>query len=188
MVFHAPAALLAADGPAWLAAIPPAALTAVIFAVRTFNLTLATLRLLSVVRGMRIAAWLLGFVQSFLFLSTLAGVMSNISSVPAVLAYAGGYATGLILGIEVEARLAPGYSLLRMVSSARGQPLLEALHQAGFGATELAGQGLNGMVSMILCYTPRKQAQTLIELAESTDPEVFITSEQVRMHKGGWPP
>lgn len=187
MALTAPAALLASDGPAWLAAIPPAALTALIFALRTFNLTLATLRLLSVVRGRRIAAWLLGFVQSFLFLSTLAGVMSNISSVPAVLAYAGGYATGLILGIEVEARLAPGYSLLRMISSARGQPLMEAVHQAGFGGTELAAQGLNGMVSMILCYTPRKQAGAIVDLAASIDPDVFITSEHVRKHEGGWP-
>jgi len=181
-----PAGIPLADAPLGLQNLSEAGLIALIFFLRTFNLTIATLRLLSVVRGRRIQAWILGFVQSFLFITTLAGVMSDIQSLGNVLAYAGGYATGLIAGISLEARLAPGLSLLRLTSAARGRPLLEAIHDAGYGATELSGSDQRGMLSVILCYTPRKHIGEIVALAEAVDPDVFITGEQVKEHDGGW--
>jgi len=154
--------------------------------LRGLNLTLATLRLLSLVRGRIASTWLLAFVQSFFFLTTVAGVMDNADSLANILAFAGGYSTGLFLGISLEERFASGFSLLRMISAARGEQLLSSLHEAGFGATILSGKGLKGVVSLILCYAPRKQSQSIVETAESIDPEVFITSEHVRRHTGGW--
>lgn len=166
--------------------LPEAATIALIFVLRGLNLTLATMRLLSVVRGRIASAWLLAFVQSFFFLTTVAGVMENADSLANILAYAGGYATGLLVGISLESRIAPGYTLLRLISTSRGEQLLEAIHRSGYGATILSGKGLKGMVSMILCYAPRKQSRKIVEQAETVDPDVFITSEYVRRHSGGW--
>jgi uncharacterized protein YebE (UPF0316 family) len=158
----------------------------IIFTLRTFNLTLSILRLLSVVRGRRLVAWVLALVQSFIYITTFAGLLSDITNPLSILAYAGGYATGNVLGMWVENRLAPGYNLLRITSSNFGTAILDALHQQGYGATELPGAGKEGTVSVIYSFVPRKSMASLKSSILSIDPQAFLTTLPVRQLRGGW--
>ena len=157
-----------------------------IFSLRTTNLIIATLRMLTVVRGRRTTVWFLGMVQAGLFITTIAGVLETLHNPWNLIAYAAGLATGNVLGMAIEAKLAPGHCLLRITSSGRGTAVLDVLHQQGYGATEASGQGKTGMVSVILCYVPRRQVEQAKQHVINTDPEAFITIDYVRQLRGGW--
>jgi uncharacterized protein YebE (UPF0316 family) len=166
--------------------IPAALVPLVILAIRIGNLSLSTLRVFTVVRGRKRAAWILGFVQSLVWVIVIAGVLENLDNPWNLAAYAAGFATGNVLGIIIDGRIAPGHILLRITSSSRGAAIMETLHQAGLGATEVAGSGRDGTVSLIYCYSPRRKVRKIKELVLQYDPEVFMTLLQVRHIGGGW--
>jgi uncharacterized protein YebE (UPF0316 family) len=165
--------------PAWL--VPPG-----IFVLLTLNSGLDTLRTLSVARGRRPAAWLAGFGQSFLFVTAVAGLLTDLLNAWNLTAFAGGLATGSVLGIVVEGRLAPGHRLVRIVSSRRGASIAAAIRQLGWGATEFSARGQDGTVSLIWCHLPRRHAAEVTDAVLDLDPEAFITAENVRLSHGGW--
>ncbi len=166
--------------------IPSGVLPFLIFAFRTIDLTIATVRMFAVVRGRRITAWILGLIQATFFVLGVAGVLGNLQDPWNLIAYAAGFGTGSVLGIVLDAFLAPGHSLLRIVSTRRGNAVLEALHREGHGATELSGKGRLGTVSAILCFIPRRRIDQVKEQIINTDPEAFITVDHVREIRGGW--
>ena len=165
--------------------IAPEYIPPLIFLIRTINLSLSTLRVLSVIRDQRIRAWIIAALQSFLYIISITGVLSDLQNPLTILAYAGGFASGNVVGIWLEGLLAPGHALLRITSSNYGPAIRELLHQQGFGATELAGKGLKGTVSMLHCYAPRKTLRTLQRAILSVDPQAFLTVVHVRqLHRG----
>ncbi len=178
-VVDLPALPLPPGLPAW-------ALPVGIFVLLALNTGLDTLRMLSVARGRRGAAWLAGFTQSVLFITAIAGLFSNLDNPWNLAALAAGFASGSVLGILAEARLAPGHRLVRIVSSRRGAAIATALRQRGWGATEFAARGQDGMVTLIWCHVPRRQAGSVTDEALDLDPEAFVTAESVRLFQGGW--
>jgi uncharacterized protein YebE (UPF0316 family) len=166
--------------------IPSTLFPLVIFGFRTVDLTLSTLRMLFILRGRRPVAWILGLIQAFFFVAGIASVLGNLQDPLNLIAYAAGFATGSVLGMVIETWLAPGHSLLRVTSAKRGRNILELLHEVGRGATELSGQGKQGMVSLIYCFVPRRLINQTKQTIVETDPEAFITVEHVRQFRGGW--
>jgi uncharacterized protein YebE (UPF0316 family) len=167
-------------------AIDPNFIPLLIFCLRTANLSLSTLRLLAVVRGQRISAWILALLQSALYIISITGVLSDLYNPLTILAYAGGFATGNVVGMWMESRLAPGHALLRITSSNFGPAIREALHEQAYGATELPGAGKDGTVSVLHCYAPRKAMAALQSTILAVDPQAFLTVVHVRQLRGGW--
>lgn len=168
--------------------IPPQLLPPAIFIMRAVDQTFSTLRMLSVTRGERVHSWLLGALQAFFFVSAVAGVLGQLFNPLNLIAYAAGYGAGSALGITIESWLAPGHTILRVVSPGRGSAMVENLRRAGWGVTEIPGHGLHGTVSVLLCTVPRRQLNAAQNRSLSTDPEAFITVERVRVLRGGWNP
>ncbi len=166
--------------------IPPALVPFAIFILRTADLTLATLRVLAVVRGRRAFAWFTGFAQALLFVSAIAGVLANLDNLWNLVAYAAGFATGNVMGITLEAKLAPGHSLLRVISPRRGDTIAENLRHQGRGVTEVAGRGLDGTVNLLFIYVPRREVNRIKRDILQADPQAFVTVENVRELRGGW--
>lgn len=168
--------------------VPQHLVPLLVFSLRASDLTLSTLRTLAVVRGGRRAAWLLGIFQALLFVTGVAGLLSNLLNPWNLLAYAGGFATGNVIGMMIEQRISPGHSLLRIVSARRGNVLVETLREEEIGATEVRGHGLSGTVSLILCHLPRRQVDRAKRLVTNLDPEAFVSVVNVRQVGGGWQP
>lgn len=178
--------LLAIPAWPWAAALPAWVLPASIFLTLTLNNAIDTLRVLALARGFRIGAWLAGFTQSILFVTAVAGLLTNLENPWNLAAFAAGVAFGSVLGIVIEARLAPGHRLVRIVSPRSGTAIAEALRQEGWGATEFPARGQDGTVTLIWCHVHRRQAEAVIERVLALDPEAFITAQPVRQYVGGW--
>ena len=119
---------------AWLGAL-------MIFGLRITDMSLDTLRMLFVVRGRKGIAWVLGFFQSAVFVLAITKVLSDLSNPLTVLGYAAGFATGNVLGMLVEERLAIGHIQLQIVTRKHGAALAKALREGGYGVTEISARG-----------------------------------------------
>jgi len=151
-----------------------------IFCARVVDVSLGTLRLISVTRGHRALAVGLGFVEVTIWVCAVASLLSHLNQWVNVLAYAGGYATGLSLGMWLENKLALGIQLVTLVSRTRAAALATQLRRAGVMVTTLGGAGRDGPVNVCFTIVPRRTAPAIAELASAIDPEVVVTVEDVR--------
>jgi uncharacterized protein YebE (UPF0316 family) len=166
--------------------IPMAFVPLIIFALRTTDLSLSTLRMHMVLRGRRMITWVLAFLQSSLYVIGVSGVISNLNNPLNLLAFAAGFATGNVVGIRLENRLAPGHSHLRVISTGYGAAILERLHETEIGATDMTAGGRDGTVDQIYCFVPRRKVRETTALILNVDPSAFISAVQVRRLDGGW--
>jgi uncharacterized protein YebE (UPF0316 family) len=170
-----------------LLAIPAALVPVIIFLLRVVDMSLDTLRVLFVIRGRKPLAWTLGFFQSALWVVAITSVLSNLDNLWNVIGYAGGFATGNVVGMVIEERLAIGYGDMRIISPRRGRAIVEALREDGYAVTELAGHGKDGMVSVLNASVRRKDIKQVKLRVHEIDPEAFVTVEEIRpLHRGFW--
>jgi len=164
---------------AWLGAL-------LIFFLRVCDMSLDTLRLLFVMRGKKKIAWMLGFFQSVIFVLAIGKVLTQVNNPLNIIGYAAGFATGNVVGMIIEERIAIGHILVNIISPRRGAAIVTHLRQNGYAVTEIAGRGKDGMVSMINCSVLRKQVEAIHALVNEIDPDAFITAEDVRPIRHGY--
>jgi len=165
---------------AWLAAL-------LIFCLRITDMSLDTLRTLFGVRGRKGIVWVLGFCQSAVYVIAITKVLSNLGNPLTILGYAAGFATGNVIGIAVEARLAVGHIQLQIISRHHGAALAKVLRDAGYGVTEISARGRDGTVRLLNTSVLRKDLAHAKRIVHQTDAEAFMTSEDVRpIRRGFW--
>ena len=158
-----------------------------IFVMRLAGITLDTLRTLLVMRGHKLWAWLAAFTQALLFVVALTWVVAGITHPLIVAGYALGYATGGVVGIALERKLALGYVHLRIISPRRGAAIAGRLREAGFAFTEVPALGKDGTVEFINCGVVQRQVPQVLAIVDATDPDAFVTWEMVRpLRRGIW--
>ena len=157
-----------------------------VFGLRVIDMTLDTLRTLIMVRGYKAIAWLMGFAQAMVFLLSLSLVMQGDAAL-VMLGYAAGFATGNVLGMWIEERLALGHLHLRIISPRRGDQVAQVLRAAGYGVTVMPAQGRDGAVALLNCNLRRRDVRPALNLVRRADPEAFVTAEVVRpLRRGFW--
>jgi uncharacterized protein YebE (UPF0316 family) len=140
-----------------------------------------------VLRGKKVIAWVLGVATSMLFVLSIGWVMSDLSNPLKIVAYSVGFATGTVVGMNLEKKMAMGHMFLTVISSSRGAELAEALRNAGYAVTEIPARGKDGMVSMLELGVERKDMPKIQSMITGIDPDAFITSRDIEpVHRGYW--
>ena len=158
-----------------------------IFALRIADVSIGTVRIVTLVRGQRRLAGVLSFCESFIWLLAAAQVLTNLDSVLKMVAYAGGYAAGTMLGATVERWIAMGDALVRIVLSNDSPPMAEALRRRGLYATVVNAEGRDGEVRVVFSVVPRKRVREVLRLVQEVNPQAFVTFEEVRRAAGVLP-
>lgn len=158
-----------------------------IFFIRVLNMTVDTVRMLTVVRGMKTITFILGVVQTALFVIALGSVINDLNNPLNIIAYSVGFATGNVIGMLIEKRLAFGFINLTIISSTHGEELAEKLRALGHAVTEIPARGMDGSVEILECSVKRKNAVEVQKLAMQVDPNAFITSRDIHpIWRGYW--
>ena len=161
----------------------------IIFLMRLVSVSMDTLRFMLVIRGKRALAWVLGFIESTMYVLVIGSVLSNIDNIINVVAYAAGFATGNVIGMAIEKRLAIGFAHIKVVSKAKGTEIADALRESDYAVTEIAARGKDGMVSLLDINVRRKLIKNAEALILAADPEAFITVEDITpVRSGYWHP
>ena len=100
-----------------------------IFAARVLDVSLGTVRVIFVSRGLKYLAPLVGFFEILIWLLAIGQIMKNLSNPACYIAYAAGFAMGNFVGICVAERLSLGVVLIRVVTKKDALPLVQVLIQ-----------------------------------------------------------
>jgi uncharacterized protein YebE (UPF0316 family) len=157
----------------------------IIFFARVCDVTLGTIRIIFISRGMRKYAPFLGFFEVLIWIVVIGQLVQHLSSVTAYIGYAAGFATGNFFGMWLENRLAIGTYMLRIMASEDTSELLKKIHAAGFGVTQVDGYGSIGPVKLVYTVVQRKHVNLVSSIIHEYVPNAFITIEEIRSAEKG---
>ena len=159
-----------------------------IFFSRIVDVSLGTLRIIFVNKGMRYLAPLVGFFEILIWLIVISQIMSNLSSPLNYLAYAAGFAAGNFVGIYLENKLAMGITLFRIITRKKANELITEYRSLGYSVTHVPAKANSGDVEIIFLPIRRKDINSVIEEVKKHNPDALYTIEDVRgVSKGAIP-
>lgn len=150
----------------------------VIFVARIADVSLGTIRTLCIIRGRAVSAWFLGFFELLIWVFVVSKVIQNLDTPVYAVAYAFGFATGNVVGLAIEKRLAFGDQVVRIFSR-KADDVARLLRQRGFPVTTFEGHGREGPVGMLFIQTMRKKVNSLLDMASRLDPHCFYIVDDV---------
>ncbi|MEM6560932.1 MAG: DUF5698 domain-containing protein, partial [Planctomycetota bacterium] len=147
-----------------------------VFGARIGDVSLGTIRNIYTIRGQRRVSFALGFIESLIFITAISAVLRGEMSLLRTIGYAGGFATGIYVGITVEGWIASGWQIVRVV--ARGKTELAAtLREQGWAVTEVAGEGRDGPTPILFLVVRRKKVKHVVAAVTAEAPSAFVTIE-----------
>lgn len=149
-----------------------------IFIARIGDVSLGTVRMIFVINGWRWRAATVGFVEVLIWAGAVGGLVAHITHPVVLLAYAGGYATGTLVGVTVENRLAMGTRVARLINGDMGLNLSAALREAGYRVTRVEGTGRSGPVEVAFAVVKRRSLPALLREVQRVAPHTVLTVER----------
>ena len=157
-----------------------------VFLLRLLDVPISTVRMLYMVRGATATAALLSFFGSLIWLFAITRVFAHISSPAQYIGWAAGFAAGTALGMMIENWMAPGQALVRVITRKDASQLVKVLREAGYGVTEIMGEGREGPVSLLFIVSQRRQVKELLKTIKKHNPAAFVTVENTKSVGGGY--
>jgi len=146
-----------------------------IFIARVADVTMGTIRVIFVSRGLKYLAP----VEILIWLLAIGQIMTNLSNPVCYIAYAGGFAIGNYVGICIAEKLSLGVVLIRVITKMNALPLVEHLNAKNYGATSIDGHGTSGEVKVVFTIVPRREVPSVVESIKKFNPQAFYSIEEV---------
>jgi len=150
-----------------------------IFIARVADVSLGTVRVIFIARGLKYLAPVVGFFEIIIWLLAIGQIMQNLTNPLCYIAYAGGFATGNYVGIWIAEKLSLGVVLIRVITSKDALELLEYLKSAEYGVTSVDAQGSAGKVQVVFTIVRRREVASVVNLIKQFNPKAFYTIEEV---------
>ena len=147
---------------------------------RITDVSLDTIRTVSIIQGRRTFAAVLGFFEATVYICAVAKVLLNMNQPVYALAYGLGFALGTYLGMVIEQRLAFGKQLVWFLTPKAPQ-LAKVLRAGNYRVAELKGHTVDGDQTILCVELPRREVQKLIRLASAVDEHCVFIVNDVRL-------
>ena len=151
-----------------------------IFFARVCDVSLGTIRIIFISKGIKYLAPLIGFFEILIWLLAIGQIMQNLTNVYYYLFYAGGFATGNLIGIMLDEKLSIGTVSIRIITRRNADNLIEALRKKHIRITLVDAKGTNGPVKILFSIVKRQNVQKVIRTVKKYNPNAFYSIEDIR--------
>ena len=151
-----------------------------IFLARIFDVSLGTLRIIFVTKGMRSVAPLVGFFEVLIWLLAISRIMQDLDNWLCYIAYAAGFASGNFVGMYLEERLAIGHEMIRVITRKDATNLVQELRGKGYGVTSVKAEGIEGEVAVIYIIARRSMIKEVLDEINRFNPRALYTVESIK--------
>lgn len=155
-------------------------LPVLIFCARICDVTLGTIRVIFISKGIRYLAPFIGFFEVIIWLLAIGQVMNNLTNVVSYLAYGAGFAAGTYVGMVIEEKISIGLVTVRIITQHDPSELLQYIRSMNYGATCVDGEGGSGPVKVIFTIFQRQDLPHVIAIIKRDNPKAFYSVEEVR--------
>jgi len=157
-----------------------------IFSARIFDVSINTIRIIYVLGGRRLTATVLGFFESFIWLMAIREIFEHLDNWICYIAYPGGFAMGILVGMMIEERIAYGKVIIRIITRKDVTELIAYLNKNQFRYTKVNAEGPDGHESLVFTVLERERLEDLLSEMKAILPTAFYTVEKVnRAGEGG---
>lgn len=157
-----------------------------IFFARVIDVTLGTIRMIFIIRGERLPAAAIGFVEILVYTVALSLVIGSLDNPVKLLIFCTGFATGVLLGSEIEERLALGFRGIQVTIEAEEYGLVDELRSAGYPVTTWQANGKTGPKLMLNIIVKRNTAKSVVDQIYERCPHAFIVLMEPKKFSGGY--
>ncbi|MEZ4386383.1 MAG: DUF5698 domain-containing protein [Candidatus Krumholzibacteriia bacterium] len=160
----------------------PLTLIPIIFLARVADVSLGTLRTIFVFKGHRLWAAFLGFFEVLIWLQAAGQVIRHLDHWYLTVAYAAGFAMGNVVGSWLEAKLAIGVELVRILGHDPTVGLDRRLRELGYEVASLHGMGsATEPIEILLITERRRKVPALLQTVAKLDPTAACTVNDVKL-------
>ena len=155
-------------------------LPVLIFCARICDVSLGTIRVIFITKGVRYLAPLIGFFEVIIWLLAIGQVMNNLTNVASYIAYGGGFAMGTFIGMLIEEKISLGLTSVRIITKEEPSQLVNYLRSQNYGVTTVDGEGATGQVKMVFSIIRRQDLPDVVEVIKKLHPGAFYSVEDVK--------
>ena len=159
---------------------------------RVVDVALGTIRTVLNVKGKSYAATAIAFVEAALYFLIIREALSfnadGLENYLIAIAYAVGFSLGTLCGGFVTSKIIKSKINVQIVTTSKNEDFVNALSEAGFGATILEATGANQKEKrfMILIETDNKKLKKLKAIIDQYDPKAFVIISDIKSTQNGY--
>jgi uncharacterized protein YebE (UPF0316 family) len=152
-----------------------------VFCARICDVSIGTVRTIVTVQGRTVLAFCLAVFEVTIWITVVSTVIHQISQMPIlVIFYSLGYATGNVVGILVEKKLAFDMIILKVFTQKNGQKMADDFRSKRQPVTIFQGEGMNGPVNELYIVCRRRDLKWMIPKVHEIDSDAFYVVEMAR--------
>ncbi len=172
-----------------MASIHPVIVCFIVFIAKIAEITIQSLKTCMMVRGERLKAAGLGFVECAIWGLVISTIISTLGdNLFLLFFYCAGYGAGYFLGATIESKIALGTSSLQLIANdSNTEKIVEYLKESGRGYTLFDGYGSTDKMNMIFIVLPRRDSSVVLRaIRELCENNVFVVASDVSKYAGGY--
>jgi len=151
-----------------------------IFCARICDVTLGTIRVIFISKGIKYIAPMIGFFEVIIWLLAIGQVMNNLTNGVAYVAYGAGFASGTFIGMLIEEKISIGLASVRIITKDDPVALVQYLRSHDYGVTSIDGEGGTGRVKMVFTIIKRQDLPHVISIIKQFYPSAFYSVEEIK--------
>ncbi len=152
------------------------------------DVSIGTIRIISVSRGRKAVSSLLGFFEVMIWLLAIGQIFKNLTNPLYYVAYGGGFAMGNFAGIWIEEKLAMGVLLMRTITKRGASELISLMRERGYMATSIVAESTAGQVNIIYTLLKRSDLDEVVGLIKDFHPHAIWSISDAREASDAIPP
>ena len=156
-----------------------------IFLARITDVSINTIRIIYVLGGRRLTSTVLGFFESFVWLMAIRQIFEHMDNWICYVAYPGGFAMGILVGMMIEERIAYGKVIVRIITRKDVTELIVFLNKNQFRYTKVNAEGPDGHENLVFTVLQREHLESLLSQMKTILPTAFYTVEKVNRAANG---
>ena len=159
-----------------------------IFFARILDVSLGTVRTIVTVKGKKIYAALIGFIEVFIwFLVARDALNVEVNNIFIPFSYSLGYATGTLLGGFISEKVISGNLTVQIVLSNQNTEIIDIIREKGYAVSVIDAKGQNDDKKyMLFMEINKNKLNTLKELIKDLDNKAFIVVNETKMVQNGY--
>ena len=160
-----------------------------IFVARIIDVTLATLRTVYSVKGKTLLAGIIGFIEATIwFIVVKEALNTDIQSPFIVMSYAGGFATGSILGTFVSKKFVNSLITVEVITTKATPENVEKIRLEGFGVSviDILDNEDDVDKKMLIITLNSKHLEELKRILRHIDKKAFVVVNESKIVQNGF--
>ncbi len=158
----------------------------IIMGINIVYVSLYTLRMIFVIKGLRGLATFLAMAEIYVYMTGLGIVLKNLENPWNLAAYCFGFGLGVYTGSRIEEYLALGYVTVQVTVDCAETEIPTKLRDDGYGVTCWLADGKDGHRLMMQVLAKRCNERKLYNILDKLCPKAFVISFEPKNFRGGF--